>query len=155
YISFRYAHNLSHGLGLVFNPGLERVEGYSNFLWVLVLAAFDRVGIAPERVANLLAVLLTVALWAVIARHMWRRSSDPPRGGTLLVPVGAFAACRSFAMWSTSGLETRAFELLVVAGVLRLARELDASRERASAPLGALLLGLAALTRPDGVLVAA
>lgn len=31
YISFRYATNLIHGHGLVFNPG-ERVEGYSNFL---------------------------------------------------------------------------------------------------------------------------
>src|SRR5262245_40897395 len=34
FISFRYAHNFAHGHGLVFNPGHERVEGYSNFLWV-------------------------------------------------------------------------------------------------------------------------
>src|SRR5688500_13130256 len=31
YISYRYAHNLLAGLGLVFNAG-ERVEGYTNFL---------------------------------------------------------------------------------------------------------------------------
>ena len=38
FISFRYARNLSQGHGLVFNPGFERVEGYTNFLWVLLLA---------------------------------------------------------------------------------------------------------------------
>ena len=38
FISFRYARNLLEGQGLAFNPG-ERVEGYTNFLWVLELAA--------------------------------------------------------------------------------------------------------------------
>ena len=37
FISFRYAENLVHGRGLVFNVG-ERVEGYSNFLWTVLLA---------------------------------------------------------------------------------------------------------------------
>ena len=37
YISFRYARNLVEGHGLVYNPG-ERVEGFSNPLWVLLLA---------------------------------------------------------------------------------------------------------------------
>lgn len=36
YISFRYAENLFNGNGLVFNPG-ERVEGYSNFLFTLLM----------------------------------------------------------------------------------------------------------------------
>ncbi|RKX21336.1 MAG: hypothetical protein DRP51_04400, partial [Candidatus Zixiibacteriota bacterium] len=33
FITFRYAENLADGYGLVFNPGGEPVEGYSNFLW--------------------------------------------------------------------------------------------------------------------------
>jgi len=36
YISYRYAKNLEMGRGLVFNPG-ERVEAYTNFLYVLLL----------------------------------------------------------------------------------------------------------------------
>jgi len=40
YISYRYAENLARGEGLVFNHG-ERVEGYSNLLYVLaVVPAF-------------------------------------------------------------------------------------------------------------------
>ena len=38
FISFRYARNLVEGAGLVWNPGEPPVEGYSNFLWVLLLA---------------------------------------------------------------------------------------------------------------------
>ena len=38
FISFRCADHLVRGLGLVFNPG-ERVEGYTNFLWAVWVAA--------------------------------------------------------------------------------------------------------------------
>src|SRR4029450_2282074 len=72
FISFRYAHNLASGQGLVFNPGFERVEGYSNFLWVVVLAAFDALGARPEHVAPVLSLLLTVALWGLVARASLR-----------------------------------------------------------------------------------
>jgi arabinofuranosyltransferase len=36
FILFRYADNLELGKGLVWNEG-ERVEGYTNFLWTLLM----------------------------------------------------------------------------------------------------------------------
>ena len=39
-ISFAYSRSFANGDGLVAQPGAERVEGYSNFLWVLVLTPF-------------------------------------------------------------------------------------------------------------------
>jgi hypothetical protein len=39
-ITFSYARNLALGNGLVSQPGAEPVEGYSNFLWVLLFAPF-------------------------------------------------------------------------------------------------------------------
>lgn len=155
YISFRYARNLAHGDGLVFNPGYERVEGYTNFLWVLLLAAFDFVGIAPERAANPLLLLATVALWAVVVAFV-RRRLTPGLEWLVLVPAFSLALTRSIAVWSTSGLETRLFELLVVTGVLRLIDELEATeRDAGPRPLAALFLALATLTRPDGLLLSA
>jgi len=74
FISFRYARNLSHGAGLVFNPGEPAVEGYSNFLWVLVLAGLDRLGLAPESVANALGSACTIGLWLLIVAFCWRRA---------------------------------------------------------------------------------
>ena len=41
YITFRFSGNLADGYGPVFNPG-ERVEGYSNPLWMFSLAAAHR-----------------------------------------------------------------------------------------------------------------
>ena len=38
-ISMRYAWNFSHGQGLVWNAG-ERIEGYTNLLWTLIMAVF-------------------------------------------------------------------------------------------------------------------
>ena len=59
FISFRYARNLLEGHGLVFNPG-EYVEGYTNFLWVLELAAiWGLLGIRPEDAAQWLSVIYT------------------------------------------------------------------------------------------------
>ena len=48
FISFRYARNLALGHGLVFNVGESPpVEGYTNFLWVLMLAAVETLGWDP------------------------------------------------------------------------------------------------------------
>lgn len=154
FISFRYARNLSQGFGLVFNPGFERVEGYSNFLWTLLLAGFDRLGLAPERVANPFSLIATAGLWGVTTWFALRRA--PVGSGTWIawVPALLLAATRSIAVWSTSGLETRLFEFLLVAGALRLVVELEselAGSRRAS--LAAWLFALATLTRPDGLLV--
>lgn len=154
FISFRYARNLSHGYGLVFNPGGERVEGYTNLLWVLILAGFDALGLAPEKVATVLSMAATAGLFALVVRFAWVRA---PRGQVwvALLPAFFLASSRSFAIWASSGLETRLFELLLVAGLLRLVVEverLDAG-VRGKASLAPWLFGLAALTRPDGALI--
>src|SRR3990172_9807094 len=46
-ISMQYARNFAHGQGLVWNAGGEHVEGYSNPLWVLVMAVFHLFPVPP------------------------------------------------------------------------------------------------------------
>jgi arabinofuranosyltransferase len=150
FISFRYARNFSNGDGLVFNPGFERVEGYSNFLWVLILAGCHRLGWAPERAANWLSVSAMLLLWTLVVAFCARRLRGRP-AWLVLVPALWLAANRSFAVWATGGLETKLFELLVVAAVLATIQQVELQRSESWLP--ALLLGLAALTRPDGVLL--
>jgi len=154
YISFRYARNLAEGYGLVFNPGYERVEGYTDLLWVLLLAGAHAAGFAIERVAPLLSLAATVVLGSLVAGVAWVWTPAERRAWALL-PLALLAATRSVAVWATSGLETRLFELLVFAGVLRLLaedRRLCAGTARV-APGAALLFALATLTRPDGLLI--
>ena len=64
--------------------------------------------------------------WAIVAREARRH---PWRGGFAWLAIAApawLAATRSFAVWATSGLETRLFELFVVAAAFRLAGEIRA-----------------------------
>src|SRR5437868_7084707 len=46
YISFRYAKNFAEGHGLVFNIG-GHTEGYSNFLWTLIMSLPIRLRVDP------------------------------------------------------------------------------------------------------------
>lgn len=156
FISFRYARNLSAGAGLVFNPGHEAVEGYTNFLWVLTLAAMDVFGLAPEHSCHVLSIAATIALWGLVVWFAIRGQGEKDAAWLVIVPPLYLAATRSIAVWSTSGLETRFFEVLVVAGVLRLAVEVrcELSGRGARGPLAAFLLALATLTRPDALLIA-
>ena len=157
YIAFRYARNLSDGFGLVFNPGHERVEGYSDFLWVLMLAGLARLGLRPEAGALILSGAATVALWGTVAWASLRAAGAARTAWVALVPPLLLAATRSIAVWSSSGLEARWFEMLVVAGAVRLAIEVGAWRGGREPPraIAPWLFALAAWTRPDGLLLAA
>ena len=85
FISFRYAANLADGQGLVFNQG-ERVEGFTNFLWVLILAAVRRLGGDIPTAAHLLGLALGGA--TIMLAAAWpRRLAAAVLGG-----VGATAA---------------------------------------------------------------
>ena len=61
FISFRYAENLVNGHGLVFNPG-ERVEGYTNFLWVIFSTIPIALGLDPFSFARNLGLLSFVLI---------------------------------------------------------------------------------------------
>lgn len=139
FISFRYAQNLLRYGELVFNPG-ERVEGYTNFLWTLLLAGVQRLGMPPEEGAVLFGLisytLLIFLFWAL---------SPSLLGGFRPLSLLALALHGHMTIFATSGLETMFFSMLAVAGTLWIS---DPKR----APLPAFaLLGTSLLVRPDGV----
>ena len=63
-ISMRYAKNFAGGYGLIWNPGGERVEGYTNFLWTLAMGTFHLFGITPAKTSLCIQLLSTVFLIA-------------------------------------------------------------------------------------------
>ncbi len=150
FISLRYAENLVAGHGLVYNPG-ERVEGYTNLLWTLLLAAWLRAGVDPIRAAELPGIAAYAGLALVLAWESWRRSRAP---GRAFLPLAAalVLVCDDFQVWATGGLETSLFGLLAAAGLLATR---DAPERAARPGLAGVLLALAVLTRPDGLLFAA
>jgi arabinofuranosyltransferase len=142
YISYRYARNLAGGVGLVFNPG-ERVEGYSNLLYVLLLApAFL---IARDSTILPLAVALNAACAAaaVILFHRGLRARDG--GGPAAWGVVLFAAWPALWLWNASGMETALVLLLQVA----LWAEMTRDGPHRIRPLVVVLV-LLVLARADG-----
>lgn len=161
FISFVYSRNLAQHGQLVFNLG-ERVEGYTNFLWTLLIALGLWLKIPAEWSSRVLGTLCGVAGLAVLAwlcaALMPQRAAKPNKAdGTSLWPGLAalfLAAIPGYACWSSGGLETQLFTLLFTTGVglyLQAGFSAGAGRTR-TLRLAGLGLGLAALTRPEGYL---
>ncbi len=163
FISFRYVWHLVNGHGLVFNPG-ERVEGYTNFLWVLELAAVWRwLGVPPEVAADVLSAICTVVAVGCVIALAYRM----PTGGIdssgaareraatarTFIAFGALlllATSRTWAAWTTSGLETRQFTAFVLLGLYLVHTGRGRPGRLAAASLA--FVG-AEYTRPEGPLL--
>lgn len=141
YISFRYAQNLARGHGLVFNSG-ERIEGYTNFGWLLLLAPLEGCGADTASVARWLNGALGLALVGVALCFLWRQARSPPHA--VLVAAGLLVADGSLARWAQDGLEVPLFALLVLLGAQQSLRSGRAGF--------ALILGAATWVRPEGAL---
>jgi arabinofuranosyltransferase len=167
YISSRYAENLASGHGLVFNPG-ERVEGYTDFLWVVLLALCRLAGAPVPLAAQVLGLGFTV-LSLFLAAALARRFSQWPPGGAPAAPVGGaitaqkpglapgagviaallVAANPAVARWAVGGLEAPLFSFLALASVWCYLRDEATGTVAWRWPA---VCFLAALARPDGIL---
>jgi hypothetical protein len=150
FISYRYANNLVSGHGLVFNPG-ERVEGYTNFLWVMFSAAAIATGADPFTVTRLLGVAAYASciLMVVAAAKSMLHGQGTPRVEAVLGLVGVLVVTRSLARLAGAGLET----FFVSACLLGAGMLFHFTRSRGVADAAGSMLALAAvLTRMDAVL---
>jgi arabinofuranosyltransferase len=146
FISFRYARHLAEGKGLVWNVG-ERVEGYTNFLWTVLmsipLAISDKLD--PMQFARALSSFsgyVTIVLCFLLIRHLRPKTRVLP----LVAPV-LLAGSWPFAINTMTGLETVFFGALVTGATLLLIREQDELRYQGSS----IVYALAALTRPEAI----
>ena len=146
FISFRYAHNLIHGQGLVFNAG-ETVEGYTNFLWTIIIAGGLALGFDPvifSYILSITAFVITISIFIYLATRLQNKSSK------LIIPITTIALLvhHDFLTYATSGLETSLVTMLVSLGFAIL---LTAKTSKSFWWAGVVLVG-AILTRPDSLI---
>ncbi|NDW01742.1 glycosyltransferase family 39 protein [Salipiger sp. PrR002] len=151
FISLKYARNLLEYGELSWNLG-ERVEGYTNFLYVLMTAGLMKIGFEPLtalRVINGSAVCLFVASLYFGAKQL---AQDQKLLHALAVALGLGNV--SLAVWLFGGLEAPVSAALIGWAVAVL---MAALTERAHvtryAALSGAFLALAILTRPDAVII--
>ena len=150
FITFRYAHNLAKGLGPVWNPGYA-VEGYTNFLWMLILSGAESLGLDMATSSQILGCFFFAgSLFAVISLARTLCLSDLWTVLVLLLVSANF----SFFMYATGGLETSLMTALSLAALAVSTRALEENKISAlSAFALSVILALAVMTRPDGVIV--
>lgn len=157
FIAFRYASNLVHGRGPVWNPEpFLPVEGYTSPSWVLLLSGlWSAFGVEPPATANVVGLACSLGVLALCAWMCRRqRAAFGSLRGTGVLSVGtllAIATQPTFLTWSSSGLETPLFNLCFIAWVVLATASLQ--QRTAWWAFGvALAATLCALTRPEGML---
>lgn len=142
YISFRYARTLAETGCLSFNAGERGVEGFSNMLWVLTLAAGCRLGLPLPECAFVGGIaLLLVHIWLVA----WIATRVGPGAW---VPVLLLCTNVAFCRTGGNGLETSLTGCLITLVVYRWICEDEENSH--SCLLTAFVSFMLVLTRADG-----
>jgi hypothetical protein len=149
FISFVYAKNFAQHGQLVFNLGEKAVEGYTNFLWTVLLGGLLKLGLPPEIMSRVLGTAVAIATFGTAA-WLSRRLRAGHWSPWDALPALILAGVPGYACWSSGGLETQMFTFLVTLGAaLYLDDLLDGRAPRARS---GVVFGIAALTRPEGAL---
>lgn len=159
YITFRYASNAILGHGYVWNPPPFRpVEGYTSFLWLVLLhAVWKLCGVAPPESANVMSLLFSlgsgILSCVMLYRIRWTERLRPQRAWFVAALALWLVSNRTWLAWSSSGLETGLFNFTVILWLFCSTRwNWRDSTRLLWASAAAALVGL---TRPEGLLFCA
>jgi hypothetical protein len=161
FISFRYAENLVAGYGLTFNRVGPSVEGYTNFLWIILFAGVHYLSLDPVITSKVLGCLLSLLslgltykigqILLVSNQEQCVNSGEQKTEGKLpaslswtLLPPIFLAVSGPFAAWAMGGLETH---LVTTLNLLALQSYLTSHFL-----FSVVFFTLTSLTRPDGIL---
>lgn len=123
FISFRYAQHLAEGHGLVWNIGETPIEGYTNFLWTLLMSLAFVASVDPilfSWIIGILCFIGSLILTYLIAKNL---THNPNWGILAVVLVGTNFTFNAFA---TSGLETQLQAMLILCAVWGVHRMVSA-----------------------------
>ncbi len=144
-ISYAYARSLATGEGLVAQPGDAPVEGFTNLLWVVLLAALLQVVDSPGTAARGLSHVLVLAAFLCLALGV--RWWFPQRWRPIaLAGLSTTALVTGFPAWTLSGLENGLYVFLVA--LFLVATTLAPDSPSAGAAVAAIWTLLIA-TRPE------
>jgi hypothetical protein len=150
FISFRYADNFNHGLGLVYNKS-EHVEGFTNFLWTMIIAASMQLSFDPVASSTALGIIFyagTLFIFILISRRYQTKQGSS--FSSLFVPLTSLALAlnRDFNVYATSGLETSMYTFFIAASFFAISLDF----KKRNVIVAGIFALLTLLTRPDGAI---
>lgn len=150
-ISFAYAKNLAKGNGLTTWPGEPPVEGFSNFLWTLIISFFHWIDLFDPLVTTKVISTLMVLLIFMSVHKLSKKitgSGIPGLAANLLMALNA-----PFIIWTSSGLENALYIFLIISLLLQIILWFENQRPSILISIG-ILTFLVAITRPEGIIYA-
>jgi hypothetical protein len=149
FITLRYAKNFLEGKGFVFNEG-ERVEGYTNFLWLLIITLAGKLRfplILSARTLSCVFSVGTLILSAVAANDLLAPDRRKGWKAALItaIPPMTLASSALFCTWCLAGNEIPLFGFILLAGYILLGREKHPA-------IVFSLFAVLGLVRPEGLL---
>ena len=146
YISYRFARNAAEGHGLVFNPG-ERVEGYTNLLYVLCVIPAFWLGLDGQ--VYFFSLFLNAVFIIAALAVFWREARRSLPGAWATAVCFLFALCPFVWQACADGLETP-LVVLVQVSIWALVRRLEEGGGKRAYWGLALCVAVSMLTRADG-----
>lgn len=153
YISLRYAKHWAAGEGLLWNIHEWPVEGYSNFIFVVLGAGAIFLKLNPVttlKVAGIVGLFVTNIFLYLMSRFWFG-----PRAA--VIPCIWLLLYKGQIIWAATGMETTVYEAFICGSVFFIFRGLGYqfdsnhpdSFKKIDFLLAGLLLSLAAMTRPE------
>ena len=151
-ISMRYASNLAAGHGLVWNPGGERVQGFSNPAVTLAMAALHGLPIGPLRMALAFQCLALAALAATVwLAARTARALFPEQSAAGIAAALGTALCAPVCVWALQGADT----VFVSLWLLGCSEAIARAGPRQWPDRLSVWLALGPLIRPDAAIFSA
>lgn len=148
-ISMRYARHLASGVGWVWNPGEQPVEGYTNPLWCLLMAAVHLLPLPLSKTSLVVQMLGEACLLLnLLLTYRLARLVAEPRLALMAVALTAWYF--PLDQWALQGMEVGALAACVSASMWALLRWNEGKVSAA----GWLAPGCVAMAlRPDGIVL--
>jgi len=151
-ISFAYSRNFAFGYGLVSQPGMSPVEGFSNFTWVILLSPFFTARIFDPIITPKIISLILVLGSFITVQKILEIISKRSNLGTFVI-LTLLSLNTSFVIWTVSGLENPLYVLIISLLLWHVIKYIVSDIYSVKLLiLVSILSALCALTRPDGIL---
>lgn len=153
-VSMTYARTMAEGYGMIWQPGAEPVQGYTNLAWMSLMAALHRLGLdaGAASVAVMVASAGLIVGCALLAMSLAARLAPGELTAQILAGLltGLFPP---LLFWALRGMEVGLFSFLALALVL-IAVRLRTEPSAWQTALAGLVLTVGLLARSDYVVVA-